>query len=55
MCTSKPKVKTTDPAPTVITAADSQSSGQTAAARKRNNLRMDLNNSFYQGLAIPNG
>ena len=56
MC-SKPKVKTqeTVPDPILLTRQDTQPSGAVAAARRRNKLRMDLNNATYQGLAIPNG
>jgi len=41
-------------APIVLTSADTAPSGQTAAARRKSKVRLDLNNAnVFQGLMIP--
>jgi len=55
MC-SKPKMPDAEEKdPVLLTRQDTQPTGQAAAARRRTKVRLDLNDSTYSGLTIPNG
>lgn len=46
-----------DKAPILLTRSDTLGNGVSAAKRRKNQVRLDLNNATaaYQGLTIPNG